>query len=167
MDRDGIIIRLNFVPMSAVRQRPLAHRFEPMARASKTGKGVIPEPSFDFSASDLSHACGRGRPADDILQHTAQSIETLVRLGNTIGVRAARPRWAATRRLVPQNGMASLKSSLRSASIYPGALIVGDSRQLRGNVRTGAVGRLIRLLGRTDDRAPAKDLGPQASSVLI
>ncbi len=30
------------------------------------------------------------RPADDILQHTAQSIETLVRLGDTVGMRVSR-----------------------------------------------------------------------------
>lgn len=30
------------------------------------------------------------RPADDVLQHTAQGIETLIRLGDTVGLQAAR-----------------------------------------------------------------------------
>jgi len=46
---------------------------------------------FGGSAIVLFGEPRKWRPADDILQHTAQSIETLVRLGDTIGLRAARP----------------------------------------------------------------------------
>ncbi len=43
---------------------------------------------FGGSAVVLFGEPGKWRPADDILQHTAQSIETLIRLGDTIGLRA-------------------------------------------------------------------------------
>jgi phosphatidylserine decarboxylase len=44
---------------------------------------------FGGSAVVLFGEPGKWRPADDILEHTAQSIETLIRLGDTIGLRAA------------------------------------------------------------------------------
>ena len=43
---------------------------------------------FGGSAVVLFGEPGKWRPADDILEHTAQSIETLIRLGDTIGLRA-------------------------------------------------------------------------------
>ena len=43
---------------------------------------------FGGSAVVLFGEPGKWRPADDILQHTAESIETLIRLGDTIGLRA-------------------------------------------------------------------------------
>jgi phosphatidylserine decarboxylase len=46
---------------------------------------------FGGSAIVVFGESGRWRPADDILQHTAQSIETLVRLGDSIGVRRSPP----------------------------------------------------------------------------
>jgi phosphatidylserine decarboxylase len=45
---------------------------------------------FGGSAVVLFGEHGKWRPADDILEHTAQSIETLIRLGDTIGLRATR-----------------------------------------------------------------------------
>jgi hypothetical protein len=41
---------------------------------------------FGGSAIVLFGEPGKWRPADDILQHTTQSIETLVRLGDTIAL---------------------------------------------------------------------------------
>jgi phosphatidylserine decarboxylase len=46
---------------------------------------------FGGSAIVLFGEPGKWRPADDIVQHTTQSIETLIKLGNAIGVRGARP----------------------------------------------------------------------------
>jgi phosphatidylserine decarboxylase len=43
---------------------------------------------FGGSAVVLFGEPGKWRPADDILEHTAQNIETLIRLGDTIGLRA-------------------------------------------------------------------------------
>jgi len=43
---------------------------------------------FGGSAVVLFGEPGKWRPADDILEHTAQNVETLIRLGDTIGLRA-------------------------------------------------------------------------------
>ena len=43
---------------------------------------------FGGSAVVVFGEPGKWRPADDILEHTAQSVETLIRLGDTIGLRA-------------------------------------------------------------------------------
>jgi phosphatidylserine decarboxylase len=43
---------------------------------------------FGGSAVVLFGEPGKWRPADDILEHTAQSVETLIRLGDTIGLQA-------------------------------------------------------------------------------
>jgi phosphatidylserine decarboxylase len=44
---------------------------------------------FGGSAIVVFGEPGKWRPADDILRHTGQNIETLVRLGDNIGVRAS------------------------------------------------------------------------------
>jgi phosphatidylserine decarboxylase len=49
---------------------------------------------FGGSAIVLLGEAGKWRPADDVLQHTAESVETLIRLGDIIGVRTDRPRSA-------------------------------------------------------------------------
>jgi len=46
---------------------------------------------FGGSAIVLFGEPGKWRPAEDILQHTAESVETSVMLGDTIGARARRP----------------------------------------------------------------------------
>jgi len=45
---------------------------------------------FGGSAIVVFGELGKWRPADDVLQHTTQGIETLIRLGDTVGLQAAR-----------------------------------------------------------------------------
>jgi phosphatidylserine decarboxylase len=46
---------------------------------------------FGGSAVVLFGEPGKWRPADDILQHTAKNVETLIRLGDAVGLQAAKP----------------------------------------------------------------------------